>query len=108
MFIFLIAFIMGSMMSLRSSIIYGFSFNCRLLVAFLKKLFSSSDTKCSSDIIFSFSSTRAILFLIFQFSENKGCTFFQKRLLSEILFGFILSKYALRTYYSQNSLKNGY
>ena len=65
----LIAFIMGSVMSLCSSLIYGFSFICKLLVAFLKKLFSSWNTKCSSGMIFSFSSTRAILFLIFQFSR---------------------------------------
>ena len=56
---------------------------CRLLIAFLKKLFRSSDTKCSSDIFFSFSSIRTILCLIVLFSENKGCIFFQKLLLSE-------------------------
>ena len=56
---------------------------CRLLVVFIKKLFGSSDTKCSSDIIFSFSSTRAMLFLTFLFYENKVCIFFLKFLLSE-------------------------
>ena len=60
----LIALKMGSVMSLCLSIIYGFSLICSLLVLFLKKLFSSSDTTCSSDIIFSFSSRRAILLLI--------------------------------------------
>ena len=74
----LIAFIMGSVMSLGSSMIYGLSFVYRLLVAFLKRLFSSSDIKFSSDIIFSFSSTWAILVLIFLFFENKGWIFFQK------------------------------
>ena len=93
----LIAFKMGSVTSLCSSIIYGFSFICRLLVAFLKKLFSFSDTKCSSDKIFSLSSKRAILFLIFVFSENK-CIFFQKLLLPDTFFEFNLSKYALRSF----------
>ena len=76
-------------MSLSSSIIYGFSFICRLLVAFLKMLLCSSDTKCSSDAIFSFSSTRCTLFPIFLFSENKGYIYFQKLLLSEIFYGLI-------------------
>ena len=86
----LFAFIMGSVMLLCSSVISRFSFICRLSVTVLKKLFSSSDTKCPSDIIFSFSSTKAILFLIFLFSENKGCIILQKNLLSETFFGFIL------------------
>ena len=67
---------------------------CRLLIAFLKKLFRSSDTKCSSDIFFSFSSIRTILCLIVLFSENKGCIFFQKLVIRDF-FGFILSKYTL-------------
>ena len=50
----LITFKMGSVMSLGSSIIYGFSFICRVAFEFLKMLFSSSDPKCSPDIIFSF------------------------------------------------------
>ena len=61
----LIAFKIGSVMSTFWSIICGFSLISRLFVAFLKKLFSSSDTKCSSNLIFPFSSTRTILFLIF-------------------------------------------
>ena len=83
----LIAFIMGSVMSLCSSVLHGLLF-----------IFSSPDTKCSSDIIFSFSLTRAILFLSFLFSENKGCIFFQNLLLLETFLGFILSKYALRSF----------
>ena len=98
----LIGFIMGSVMSLCSSIIYGFSFICRRFVVFFKKLFSFSDTKCSSNITFSFSSTRAILFLIFLYSENKGCIFFQTNLLSETFFVFILSTFALRSHYAPN------
>ena len=61
---------------------------CRLLIAFLKKLFRSSDTKCSSDIFFSFSSVRTILCLIVLFSENKSCIFFSKTFLIRDFFGF--------------------
>ena len=94
----LTAFKMGPVTSLCSSIIYGFSLICRLSVAFLKTLFSSSDTKCSSDMMFSFSSARAILFLIFYFLRIKVVYFSRLYiflLLSETSFGFIFSKYAL-------------
>ena len=77
----LILFITGSMMSLCSSIIHEFSFICRLLVAFLRKLFSSSDTKCSRNIIFSFWSTRTILFLAFL------CSFVSAFLLQHTMHG---------------------
>ena len=64
------------------NLIYLKKFSC----IFKKKLFSSSETKSSSDIIFSFSSSSSILFLIFLFSKNKGYIFFQKHLLSETFF----------------------
>ena len=51
---------------------------------FLKELFSSSDTKGSSDAIFL--SVRAILFLIFLFSKSKDDIFFLKLLSSETFF----------------------
>ena len=79
----LIAF-MGSVISIALSIIYKFSFIFRLLVAFLKNLFSFSDTKSSSDTIFS--SVRTILFLIFLFSESKGYIVFLKLLSSDTFF----------------------
>ena len=69
---------------------------------FLKQLFSSSDTKGSSDTIFLL--VRAILFLIFLFSESKGYIFFLKFLSSETFFGFILSKYAL-SYFLYNLIQ---
>ena len=51
------------------------------LVAFLKNLLSSSETKWSSKIVFSLLSTKVILLLIFRFCEKKGWIFFQKLLL---------------------------
>ena len=44
-----------------------------------------------------------ILFLIFLLSENKGYILFQKLLLSETFFGFILSKYACSSKGDKNS-----
>ena len=94
MFIFVNCFLNVTCDVTLVSRVYGLSFICRVLVAFLKKLFSSSDTKCFSDKVFSFLLTRVFLFVIFLFSEYKGCIFFQKLLLSETFFGFILPKYA--------------
>ena len=94
----LIAFIMGSVMSLCSSIIYGFLFFCRHLVTVLKKLFSSSDTKCSSDIILFILINKDYLIPNFFIFWNKGYIFFQKHLLSESFLELIFSKHPLHSF----------
>ena len=64
---------------------------------FLKQLFSSSDTKGSSDTIFL--SVRAILFLIFLFSESKGYIFFLKFLSSETFLDLFCQNMLWATFY---------
>ena len=76
----LIALSTGSVILDLKSTIYEFSLIFRVFVSFWKKMFSSSDTKVSSDRIFSSLSSRVVLSANFLFSQKKFGCFFQKAL----------------------------
>ena len=94
----LIALTTGSLILELESSIYEFTLIFSVFVAFWKKIFSFSDTKVTSDIMFSSLFSRIIFFANFLFSGKRGWMFFQKALLSTVLLTSNVSKYFLRTF----------